>query len=100
MIENSKLFPYDKVTVLNILYDALDAMALRIDKSNSARGTLLVSSDMEPKKEIRIALTPRFTEDKTLVEIYPVGEDELIHEWVSALYDEMKAVIRKAGMDG
>ncbi len=34
----SRYFPYDKSIVINALYDTIEALGLRLDSSNSARG--------------------------------------------------------------
>lgn len=96
MSVSARRFPYEKTVILNVLYDALDAIGFSIDKSNSMRGTLLVSS--ATTANMRIALSPSLTEEKTLVEIFPMSDDFENSELIVALFDEMDAIIKKAGM--
>ena len=71
MDANEKMFMCDKATVLNVIYDALEAVSFVIDKSNSFRGTLIVSSVEFPQLGGRIAVSPDTTENKTHVEVFP-----------------------------
>ena len=96
MDANEKMFMYDKATVLNVIYDALDAISFVIDKSNSFRGTLIVSSADFPQHGGRIAVSPDTAESKTLVEVFPSNNDAQQAEWIAALFDEMQVLIERA----
>lgn len=98
MKEYSKKFPYDKAVVLNLLYDALDIMAIKVKKANSVRGTVQVSFGVEPGNEFRIELTPSLSETDTLVQVFYQDTKEKSDEVVEALYDEMESIIKKIGL--
>jgi hypothetical protein len=91
-----KMFMCDKATVLNAIYDALDVISFVIDKSNSLRGTLIVSSTEFPQFGGRIAVSPGTAESKTLVEVFPSSNDAQQAEWIAALFDEMQVLIERA----
>lgn len=99
MDKNERLFPCEKSIVINAIYDALDAIGFQIGKANSGRGTLIVSANAEPEIQYRIALTPNLTSEETAVEVFSLTGADTSDEWVSALFDEMKAILRKAGME-
>ncbi len=99
MDANEKMFMCDKATVLNVIYDALEAVSFVIDKSNSFRGTLIVSSAEFPQLGGRIAVSPDTTENKTHVEVFPNSNDEQQKEWIAAFFDEMQSLIERAGME-
>jgi len=97
--DNGRLFPYDKAIVLNALYDALDGLSFVIDKSNSVRGTLFVSSKTFPEMRGRIAVSPALSGKHTLIEVFTDDGDEKQSEWTDALMDEMRSLIERAGME-
>lgn len=96
----ARVYPYDKPMVLNMLYDALDALAMTIDSANSVRGVLLVSSGSVPRRGGRIGVSPNLTGDRTRVEVFPSEGLVCQREWVDALFDEMESVIRGIKRDG
>jgi hypothetical protein len=93
---NGRLFPYEKAVVLNAIYDALDARSFVIDRANSVRGTLFVSSKTFPEMNGRIAITPTLSGEQTLVEILTDDGAENQSEWINALMDEAQSLIRRA----
>lgn len=96
---SARSFPYEKPVILNVLYDALDAVDISIDHSNSMRGTLLVSLGGAPEDKMRIAISPSLNEDETLIEIFPESEGFENGELITALFDEMDALIKRAGIE-
>ncbi len=98
MSDNGCQFPYEKAVVLNALYDALDALSFVIDRSNSVRGTLFVSSTTFPEMKGRIAITPTLSGEQTLVEIFADDGDENQSAWSNALMDEAQSLIKRTGM--
>lgn len=99
MSGNGCLLPYEKAIVLNALYDALDELAFVIDKSNSTRGTLLVSLAKCPQTVGRIAVSPTSLGRQTLVEVFPRSDDGEQPEWATVLFDATQALLRRAGME-
>lgn len=98
MSVSAKRFPYEKSVVLNILYDALDAIDFNIDRSDSMRGIFLVSLRTAAKDKIRIEISPSLTEETTLVEIFSENESLESGEPIAVLFDEMDALIKKFGI--
>lgn len=91
----ARRFPFEKAVVLNVLYDALDAIGFSIEKSDSMCGSFLVSFG-EEKEKMRIAISPSLTEEKTLVEVFTAEEGLDNRELGTVLFDEMQALIKRA----
>lgn len=100
MSKNEKRFSSDKAVVINAAYDALDSMGIAINKSNSSRGTLIVSCADSPTLGGRIAISPELSKDGTVVEVFPFTDDERQLEWISAFFDEMQSLMKRAGVEG
>lgn len=96
--KRERLFPCDKAIVLNAVYDALDAIGFTIEKSDSARGTLTVSPASSPEATYRIALTPSSAAEETAVEVLSPNGEGTPDGWTDAMFDEMRAILRKAGV--
>ena len=99
MSKNEKRFSSDKAVVINAAYDALDSMGIAINKSNSSRGTLIVSCADSPTLGGRIAISPELSKDGTVVEVFPFTDDERKSEWISAFFDEMQSLMKRAGLE-
>ncbi len=99
MRASARRFPYEKAVVLNVIYDALDALGFRIDESNSMRGTLLVSLQASANDKMRIVISPSLREETSLVEIFPLCESSKNDELINAMFDEMDALIQRAGIE-
>ena len=95
MGKNEKRFSSEKAVVINAAYDALDSMGITINKSNSSRGTLLVSSSGSPTLGGRIAISPELSKDGTVVEVFPFTDDERQSEWICAFFDEMQSLLKR-----
>ena len=96
MNSQAKCFPYEKSIVINALYDTIEALGLRLDSSNSVRGTLIVS---EPDRtgRLRIALDAVDTAGQTRVSIFPEDSDESISDtWSAIILDELSGTIQRA----
>ena len=92
----SRYFPYDKSIVINALYDTIEALGLRLDSSNSARGTLVVS-DAQRTGNMRIALNIEGRTDQIRVDIFPEDSDRDITEiWSHIILDELSGTIQRA----
>lgn len=100
MSEYMREYPYEKAIVLNAIYDAVDTIEFLIDKANSMRGTLIISSVSFPQIGGRVAISPDEPLGRTLVEIYPECEDEPLLGWPCALLDETEALLRRTGLEG
>ena len=93
---NPQTFPCEKAVALSAIYDALDALAFRIDTANSDRGTLTVSSQTFPGLGGRIAVSPLLSEDGTTVEVYPEDSGESQSEWICAFFDEIQTLLARS----
>jgi hypothetical protein len=92
----SRYFPYDKSIVINALYDTIEALGLRLDSSNSARGTLVVS-DAQHTGNMRITLNAEGNTDRTRVDVFPENSDGGITEiWRPIILDELSGTIQRA----
>ncbi|MDD4716354.1 MAG: hypothetical protein PHT34_07430 [Oscillospiraceae bacterium] len=100
MSKNEKHFSGEKAVVINAAYDALDSIGIAISKSNSSRGTLIVSSVDSPTLGGRIAISPELSKDGTVVEVFPFTDDERQSEWISAFFDEMQSLMKRVGLEG
>lgn len=89
MAPQSRCFPYEKNIVINALYDTIEALGLCLDRTNSARGTLIVS-DTEHTGKMRIALEFDAGKDQTQVELFPEDTGINITEvWGTVVLDEL-----------
>lgn len=99
MHTSSRQYPYAKAIVLNAFYDALDALGVSIIQSNSIRGTFLVQWKMEVEKKTSIALSPNLSDDSTRMEVFLPDTSPEDERWAHALFEEIGAVLIKAGME-
>jgi hypothetical protein len=91
-----RYFPYDKSIVINALYDTIEVLGLRLDSSNSTRGTLVVS-DAQHTGSMRIALNAEGNTDRTRVDVFPEDSDGGITEiWRPIILDELSGTIQRA----
>lgn len=97
MDKYKKRFSGDKAIVINAAYDALEALGIAISRSNSSRGTLLVTFPAAPALGGRIAVSPEISNDGTVVEVFPLTDDEQQAEWIAALFAEMQSLMRRPG---
>ena len=96
METQSRCFTYDKSIVINALYDTIEALGLRLDSSNSARGTLVVS-DARHTGSMRIALNAEGNTDRTRVDVFPEDSSVSITEiWGPIILDELSGTIQRA----
>ena len=100
MSEYTRKYPYEKTMVLNTIYDAVDTIDFLIDRANSMRGTLIISSVDSPTLGGRIAISPELSKDGTVVEVFPFSDDECQLEWIAAFFDEMQSLMKRAGLEG
>lgn len=92
METQSRCFPYDKSIVINALYDTIDALGLRLESSNSIRGTLIVSDALHTGR-MRIALSAAGTA-RTQVDVYPDDSDKNVFDsWNAVILDELSGII-------
>lgn len=96
MDSQARCFPYEKSIVINALYDTIEALGLRLDSTNSARGTLIVSEPGLTGK-IRIALDAVEATGQTQVSILPEDAGESIfNTWSAIILDELSGTIQRA----
>ncbi len=100
MSEYMREYPYEKTMVFNAIYDAVDTIEFLIDKANSMRGTLIISSVSFPQIGGRVAVSPDEVLGRTRVEIFPEREVEPLLGWPCALLDETEALLKRAGLEG
>lgn len=95
MITPSRRFPYPKSIVINGLYDTIEALGLRLDSSNSARGTVVVS-DAQHAQSMRIALNDEGP-NRTRIEIFFNNDEEnSITKWVPVILDNLSGRLQQA----
>ncbi len=93
---SSRRYPYDKRIMLNVLYDTLDNLGFKIERSNSERGTIIAASKEEKPKRVRIACGGVLPEGReTEIKIYPEpgSEAEGLGE---IILDEMDAMVKRS----
>lgn len=96
MNSQAKCFSYEKSIVINALYDTIEALGLRLDSSNSARGTLIVSEPGRTGK-IRIALEAANSTNRTRVSVFPEdAEESIFATWSVIILDELLGTIQRA----
>ena len=91
-----RCFSYEKSIVINALYDTIDALGLRLDSSNSIRGTLIVS-DVQHAGKMRIGLSFNDKTGRTEVGVFP--EDKMLgafNTWNNIILDELAGTIQRA----
>jgi hypothetical protein len=70
---NSKSYPYSKSIMLNAVYDAADTLGVRIERTNSDRGTILaVFGD---GRKFRIMLETVYPDKNTKITLLPLDEE-------------------------
>ncbi len=95
MASDSRRYPYEKSIILGALYDTIEALGLRLDSSNSARGTLIVS-DAEQTGKLRIALGVGASTAQTQVEVFQEDADSAFAEsWRPVILDELDGMIQR-----
>lgn len=95
MTQQSWCFPYEKSIVINAVYDTIEALGLKLESSNSSRGTLIVSDGSHTGK-MRIALGFGVSANKTQVEVYPEGGSASFTEkWSPVILDEIEGRFRR-----
>ena len=99
MSEYMREYPYEKTMVLNAMYDAVDKIDFLIDKANSMRGTLIISSASFSRIGGRVVISSDDTTGLTRVEIFPECEDTPLLGWPLALLDETKALLKQTGLE-
>lgn len=97
MSQLSRVYPYDKIIMLNVLYDTLDTIGFQIEKANSERGTVIARSDTKPNTRVRIAcngVSPE-SKDKTLIKIFPEPENDFGKRLAEAVLEEISATVKR-----
>lgn len=85
----SVVFSYDRVLVLNAIYDVIDALGLTAEYTDSERGLILIRTPEQAA--LRLAVSTVFPSRHTQVSID--GQPDRPLEWVNALFDEMAATL-------
>lgn len=93
----SDIFPYNKQTMLNVLYDTLDFLGYEIERANSQRGTLIALSANEPRERIRIACSNvDLSNDRSSIQIYSEIEGLQGELLAGVLLDEIRATAKRS----
>jgi hypothetical protein len=101
MDDISRVFPYDKCIMLNVLYDTLDALGLIIENANSERGTLIATSKDEPPRRIYIACSSTSPGGgETAVSIFPELPDDAENSLSKVLLDEISSTVKNCLSSG
>lgn len=88
-------FSYDKTVVMNALYDTIESLGLKLDSSNTSRGTLIVSGDQR-KQTMRVAIDVDIGTGKTCVGFFSDGTNEKFADsWGNILLDELVGRMEK-----
>ncbi|NLT15930.1 MAG: hypothetical protein GXY05_16520 [Clostridiales bacterium] len=92
MDDISRVFPYDRRIMLNVMYDTLDSLGFQIEKANSERGTLIAISPEEPIERVRIACSgvSPYRGD-TVVQIFPEHQSDAGKRLAEVLLEEISA---------
>ena len=94
MAQQSRCFPLEKNIVINAVYDTIEALGLKLESSNSSRGTLIVSDGSHTGK-MRVALGFGANVNQTQVEVYPEdGGAGFAEKWSPVILDEIEGRIR------
>jgi hypothetical protein len=98
----SHVYPYNKRTMLNVLYDTIDVLGLTLEHTNSERGTLLVSTKDKQPKTVRIAISSEHPDQSTRVQFFSDSDDS--DSWTKTLskvfFDEVDATINSSLLGG
>lgn len=97
MDDISRVFPYDRRIMLNVLYDTLDILGFHIEKANSKSGTFIVNSAEEPSERVRIACGGGSPDrGKTAVQIFPVHQGGAGKRLADVLLEEISATAARS----
>lgn len=92
----SRMFPYDKRIMLNVIYDTMDMLGFLIEKSNSERGTIIAISGTKPYTRIRIACSGILSEgEETIIQICPEPGDDAGKRLAGVMLDEISATVKR-----
>lgn len=95
MVQQSRCFPYEKSIVINAVYDTIEALGLKLESSNSLRGTLIVSDGSHTGK-MRVALGFGANANQTQVEVYSEdGGASFAEKWSPIILDEIEGRFRR-----
>jgi hypothetical protein len=95
MAQQSQCFPFEKSIVINAVYDTIEALGLKLESSNSSRGTLIISDGSHTGK-MRVALGFGANVNQTQVEVYSVdGGASFAEKWSPVILDEIEGRIRR-----
>lgn len=95
MLLASREFNLDKRTMLNVLYDTIDALGLCLNHANSGRGTLIVSIS-DPPGTVRIAIESKNDDRSTQVLLFADTDHSITKIWEKAFFDEVSATIKQS----
>jgi hypothetical protein len=96
----SHVFPYNKRLMLNVLYDTIDALELTLERTNSERGTLLVSTQDKQSKTVRIAISSECPDQSTRVQLFSEADDSWSKTWSKVFFEEVDATINSSLLGG
>jgi hypothetical protein len=92
----SHQFALSKEIMLNVLYDTLERIGFTLEKANSERGTLIVFSSNQAGRRMRIACEGSYTEQHSIVRIFPDIMDAIGQQTAKLLMEEIIATIHSS----
>lgn len=91
----SRCFPYEKSIVINALYDTIESLGLRLDRSDSTRGMLIVSDERQTERmQINLAATAIETQTRVSILSESTYTSPSV-SWSAVIFDELSATIER-----
>lgn len=83
-------------TMLNVLYDTIDSLGLKLIHANSSRGTLIVSFAEDSADTVRIAVENKNGEAKTQVQFISDLDQSTAIGLEKMFFDKVNTIIRQS----
>lgn len=96
MLLTSHVFGLNKRTMLNVLYDTIDALGLELIQANSRKGILIVLVSDNTPDNIRIAIEITDDSGNTQVQLFSDAYHPTAEAWVRVFFEEVNAIIKKS----
>lgn len=102
MIIWSQTFDFDKSIMLNVLYDTLEALNLDIEKADSDKGEITISTSKPKRKVHRIHISvdpvPLGEGKKTEIIASSESDHNEVRDWMAALQDEIQGTLSRSNL--
>ena len=98
MDDLSRVFPYDKLLMLNVLYNTLGTLGFEIEKANSEEGILqfVAVSTLEPSRRVHIACGDLPKANSAVVQIRFEPAEDAGKRFVEVIFDEISATLKRS----